>query len=226
MQNIKKLCQLSFTVVGFSPMLWRVLKSFWLYNWFSMWCSCLWPYHSKVMNGTIQFVQLNVWMSLKVACYPHPGYSCVLNWHSPLVLSDMYRVDWSLNRINRFSRSFLINLTTIDIWRIYGYVQHRHRYSKPLNQPIRNKCRNYPWCKYNSLLGAARWLSAIKMPLHQYFRLFDYRDICISYIPTNEPCRAFGCDLISLSWLYYLVDKSSELPGRQLLAMNDVYLWR
>ena len=47
------------------------------------------------------------------------------------------------------------------------------------------------------------------MSLQQYFRLFlDYRDI---WIPTNEPCRVFGCDL---------VDKLIELPGRRLVIMN------
>ena len=42
-------------------------------------------------------------------------------------------------RRNRSSHSFLINLTSINIGRIYGSVQRRHRSSKPLNQPIRNK---------------------------------------------------------------------------------------
>ena len=52
------------------------------------------------------------------------------------------------------------------------------------------------------------------MPLHQYFMLLlDYRYV---WIPISQPYRAFGCDLISLSWFYYPVDKSSELPGRRL----------
>ena len=38
----------------------------------------------------------------------------------------------------------------------------------------------------------------------------------------NEPCRAFGCDLIinDLSWCYYPVDKLRELPGRRLVSCN------
>ena len=35
----------------------------------------------------------------------------------------------------------------------------------------------------------------------------------LGYIPTNEPCRALGCDLIILPLFYYPIDKSSELPG-------------
>ena len=78
--------------------------------------------------------------------------SATLNWQSPLVLIDTprkYTVFWSLNRYNRFSLSFLIFLTSIKIGRIYGSVQRRHRYSKPPDQPIGNKCENYRWrCKY------------------------------------------------------------------------------
>ena len=29
------------------------------------------------------------------------------------------------------------------IWRIYGFIQPRHDYSKSMNQPIRNKYKNY-----------------------------------------------------------------------------------
>ena len=68
-------------------------------------------------------------------------------------------------------------------------------------------------------------LAAMKMSLHQYFRLLlDYRDI--GYIPTNEPWHTLWCQLIVLSSLYYQVDKSSELSGWWLVTMNAVYLWR
>ena len=62
------------------------------------------------------------------------------------------------------------------------------------------------------------------MSLHQYFKfLLGYRDILIQYL--NEfGIRAFGCELIILSWFYYPAGKLSELPGRRHVTMNIVYL--
>ena len=64
-------------------------------------------------------------------------------------------------------------------------------------------------------------------PLHLSLIRGDQNEVCyaivrlpihLAIIPTNEPCRAFGCDLIALSWFYYPVEKLSELPCRPTSA--------
>ena len=128
---------------------------------------------------------------------------------------DVFR---RLNGCNRLRRSFLTNL----IGRIYGSVQRRHRPSKPLNQPMRNKYDKYLWCcKYNGRCSL-RGLAEINMSLLQYFRLLlYYRDILI-YPNEQTMARAL------MPTNYFVV----VLPSRQikrvvrLATMNAVYLWR
>ena len=125
-----------------------------------------------------------------------------------LTSKDVFR---RLNGCNRLRRSFLINLISIEIGRIYRSVQRRHRPSKRPNQPIRNKYFKYMWRgKYNGgqWHRSIRGLADIQISLLQYFRLLlEYREILDIY--PNE--RTMACAQMPTNYFVVVV-----LPCRQI----------
>ena len=79
---------------------------------------------------------------------------CQLGWHIVCRLIFKTYLDGWMD-VTGSDVLFCINLISIEIGRIYGCVQRRHRPSKPRNQPIRNKYDKYLWRgKYNMALQA------------------------------------------------------------------------
>ena len=130
-------------------------------------------------------LRLNPWIFAEVT-FLHRG---LLNWQSHIdwLICTGYvesqRVFWYLNWFNRFSRSFLINLTNL-----YNNWEKLWLSSAEM---IIKKC----WISQSktSMRTIHDVINIIRCSMHW---LADW-----IYIPTNEPCRAFGCDLII--WLQF-----------------------